>query len=398
MNQLKNMPKKYIASAIGFSSAFYFATYLTLKGGISAAPILVTGIIALIYSLLPSKSTELKELNSNEKLFIGSLFGFALWTMLTIYISDGPKDFYETPARFLAAGLIAIPILKFEIQMKWIQIGALFGSLSIIYLVWDTYDGGRFSPLMNPTKWGNAIAFQAILTLSLALITNNKWLKTVFACLAIFNMYAVVLTGTRGALIPIILFGLAILISTMSKYSKKNVFIILVSLTLLLGGAYQLKIAKGRIIETTDDFTRIQNDDFTGSIGLRLTMWYAGVDAAIKKPFFGYGYDFSKTMLEFDAPSDGLRLSANWISQNINNHHSAYIDTLARSGFIGLGLFLLVIVSGIKNISYKKFLLCSAPFIGFAAAGISDSALVLGITSTYLVLAGTLLKATDVDS
>ena len=392
------MQKKLIATAIGFSAAFYFATYLTLKGGVSAAPILVAGIIALIYSLLPSKSTELKELNSNEKLFVGSLFGFALWTMLTIYISDGPKDFYETPARFLAAGLIAIPILKFGIQMKWIQIGALFGTLSIIYLLWGTYNGGRFSPLMNATKWGNAIAFQAILTLALALITNNKWLKVMFSLLALINIYAVLLTGTRGALIPIILFGLIILILTIKKQPKQNVLIILASVIILLGSATQLTIVQNRLVDTTADFTRILNDDFKGSIGQRLTMWYAGADAAIKKPFLGYGYDYSKTMRDFDAPTNGLRSSANMIAEIHSNHHSVYFDTLARSGFIGLGLFLLVIFSGIKNITYKKILLCSAPFIGFAAAGISDSALVLGITSTYLVLAGLLLKATNLNS
>ena len=391
------MQKKHIATAIGFSAAFYFATYLTLKGGISAAPILVAGIIALIYSLLPSKSTELKELNSNEKLFVGSLFGFALWTMLTIYISDGPKDFYETPARFLAAGLIAIPILKFGIQMKWIQIGALFGTLSITYLIWETYNGGRFAPLMNATKWGNAIAFQAILTLALALITNNKWLKVMFSLLALINTYAVLITGTRGALIPIILFGLIIIILTIKKQPKQNVLIILASVIILLGSAIQLTIVQNRLVDTTADFTRILNDDFKGSIGQRLTMWYAGADAAIKKPFLGYGYDYSKTMRDFNAPTNGLRSSANMIAEIHNNHHSAYFDTLARSGFIGLGLFLLVILSGIKNISYKKLLLCSAPFIGFSAAGISDSALVLGITSTYLALGGTLLKATEVD-
>jgi O-antigen ligase len=392
------MQKKHITTAIGISAAFYFATYLTLKGGVSAAPILISGIIALIYSLLPSKSADLQELNSNEKLFVGSLFGFALWTMLTIYISDGPKDFYETPARFLAAGLIAIPILKFGIQMKWIKIGGLLGTLSIIYLVWGTYSGGRFSPLMNATKWGNAIAFQAILTLALALITNNKWLKVLFVLLAIFNIYATVLTGTRGALIPIIVFGLVILIFTIRKYPKNYMLVISASFILLLGSVTQLQIVQSRIADTTVDITRILNDDFTGSIGQRLTMWYAGTDAAIKKPFIGYGYDFSKTMRDFDAPTNGLRSSANMISELHNNHHSAYFDTLARSGFIGLSLFILVIFSGIKNKSYKKFLLCSAPFLGFAAAGISDSALVLGITSTYLVLGGTLLKATKTDT
>ena len=392
------MQNKYISNAIGISAAFYFATYLTLKGSISAAPILVCGIIALIYSFLPSKRTYLKELTSNEKLFVGSLFGFGLWTIFTIYISGGPTDFYETPARFLVAGLIAIPILKFRIQMKWILIGAMLGSLSIIYLVWETYNGGRFSPLMNATKWGNALAFLAILTIALALITNNKWLKTMFACLAIFNIYATVLTGTRGALITIIFFGLVILISTMSRYPKKYVLIILASLGLLVGGSTQLQIVQSRIADTTADFTRILHDDFRGSIGQRLTMWYAGGDAAFKKPFLGYGYDYSKTLRDFNAPTDGLRLAADISAKVHKNHHSAYIDTLARSGFIGLGLFILVIISGIKNKSWKKFLLCSSPFIGFAAAGTFDSALVLGITSTYLVLGGTLLKATRVDS
>jgi len=378
-------------NVLGFSAAFYLGTYLHLRGGIAETPILLFGLFAFVVGLIKLRGKLLDGLSPNERWFVAALFLFGAWSAFTVWLDDGAPSFYESPARFIVGSLIAIPIIKHRIDIRWVQLGAAISAILLIHLVVTTYSGGRFAPTMNATKWGNAIAFHALLCAALTIVSKSIQLRIFFVLAAIFGVYSTAITGTRGAILPVLL-GLTYL-AMLSVRSVKGWATIIAGLLVLAMIAPQTPIVKSRVLATQHEVSRILNDDFNGSIGQRLTMWAAGFQAGLRSPIFGEGYDYEKTMDSFVAPSEGLSRAAERVATAHSNYHSAYIDTLVRSGFVGLFLLMLVLFTGMINISREARILVIAPFIGFAFAGISDSALSLGITVTYLVIAGSLLKA-----
>lgn len=378
-------------NVLGFSAAFYLGTYLHLRGGIAETPILLFGLFAFVVGLIKLRGKLLDGLSPNERWFVAALFLFGAWSAFTVWLDDGAPSFYESPARFIVGSLIAIPIIKNRIDIRWVQLGAAISAILLIHLVVTTYSGGRFAPTMNATKWGNAIAFHALLCAALAIVSKPAHLRIVFALAAIFGIYSTAITGTRGAILPVLL-GLAYL-AMLSVRSVKGWTTIIAGLLVLAMIAPKIPIVKSRVLATQHEVSRILNDDFTGSVGQRLTMWAAGIQAGLRSPLLGEGYDYSKTMNNYSAPTEGLAKAAALVAKTHSNHHSAYVDTLARSGFTGIALLIGMLFITLQSGSHASKTLIVAPGIGFAVAGISDSALILGITASYFVIAGLILKA-----
>jgi len=245
---------------------------------------------------------------------------------------------------------------------------------------------------MNATKWGNAIAFHALLCAALTIVSKSIQLRIFFVLAAIFGVYATSITGTRGAMLPVIL-GLAYL-GLLSVRNIKGWIAILAGLLVVAVLALQIPIVKSRVVATQNEVSRLLNDDFSGSIGNRLTMWAAGAQAGLRSPIVGEGYDYAKTMNSFVAPTEGLSGAAVSISSVHTNFHNMYIDTLVRSGFTGLLLLIGVFLTALRCDARTSTHLVAAPTVGLIAAGLSDSSLILGITVTFLTVAASITKAT----
>ena len=389
---------KATSIVLGFSAAWYLATYLSLKGSISAGPILISSLIALIIWLFTRDKHGFKPLSKNEQLWALLLFGFGAWSIFTVWLSSGTSNLYEVPAKFIIGSLIAIPLMAKGINFSWIKAGVIGGCLSLAYLIISSYDGGgRFSPVMNATKWGNAVAFQTLLTICMAVIEKNRIQKIMFFILGIAGIYATLITGTRGATLPLLFAPVALAFVYRKSLNLKYIAAGIVSLAIVFTLASQLTIVQNRLNNTFSDFKQMESDNHYTSIGIRLTMWRAGLQATFHSPLIGHGYDFNSVFTYYEAPTPGLAEAAKRIGHDFRLFHSAYIDTLVKTGLIGFFLFLGLLATGFWSRSKHKMLICMAPTVGFAAAGLTDSALALGITSTYLIVAGTILKATKVD-
>lgn len=390
---------KALSFLICASTTWYLSTYLTLKGSIAAGPLLITSLVALVIWLIARDKHGFKTLNTNEKLWCLLLFLFGAWSTFTVWLSSGVPNLYEVPAKFIVGSVIAIPLLAKGINFNWIKAGVMGGCLILGYLILSSYDGGgRFSPVMNATKWGNAVAFQTLLTFCIAALEKNRTQKVLFLILGIAGIYATLITGTRGATLPLLIAPLAFAFIYRKSLNLKYLAGVFASLIIVFTLISQLTIVQNRLNNTFSDFNQIQNDNHYTSIGIRLTMWRAGLQSALRSPFTGHGYDFKSVFTSYEAPTPGLAKAADRIGNNFRLFHSAYIDTLVKTGFVGLAMFLALLMTGFWSNQKNKMLLCMAPTIGFAAAGLTDSALALGITSTYLIVAGTVLKATKLDT
>lgn len=386
--------KTFCTFSLGISSSFYFATYLTQKGTISTLPLILAGLATLGLMYLPSIKGELRKLSRNEKLWIGLLFAYGIWGCLTVWMDNAAVNHYEIPAKFILGAIIAIPILKYGIPLYWIKAGVIFGFLSLAWLILQEYNGTKFSPIMNATKWGNAVAFQTMLAASLTYIERSLWQKIVFIGLASFGIYATAIIGTRGAFLPLLaMTGILSVLATI-QFGKKAVIIAITSIVVLAFGLSQLDITKTRLRAAVNDFNLMQKDTHNTSIGVRLIMWKGGLEAGLKDPIIGHGYNFKEVFETYKANTPGEQKTVNLIRDGGRLFHNVYIDTFVTKGLIGILIFFSLLIIGLKSPSIQKFILILPATIGIAFAGLSDSTLALGITSTYFVVAGTILKAT----
>ena len=381
------------------SAAWYLATYLTLSGTQSTAPLLLSALIAIVPLAFRRYREHFEPLSQRDYFWIFSLIGFGLWGAFSTWHHEAPIKYFETPAKFILGGVIAISLMVYKVKLRWIQAGATLGTLLLAALILREYDGQhRFSPLMNATKWGNAIAFQTILCLSLVLISYTRWERALFALLAAFGLFATLITGTRGALVPIIGMCAAIPILYWKTFTLKRVIIF----TLVIGAglylAAQNSTLEARIKQTQNSFAQLTQDNWRTSIGIRLVMWRTGLSATSDQPLLGAGHDFQQVFDDYEAPTPGLAAARDMIRGSFENFHSIYIDTLVRSGVLGLLLLLAVFTCGLWSESRAKLLLALAPIVGFAMSGLFDSALELGITTSYLILAGSIVKAVTLPS
>jgi len=380
------------SNLFGFAALFWFASYIILPGGYAALPFLVVGLLSLAWL----RFAERPPLRVEQRLWIVGLCAFGLFSILSLWYHEAESSRYEEPLIFLFAGFLASGLLRIEFGMKWLQAGVALGTISVTALAVSFYDGGRFAPTMNATKFGNAIAVQAALCVSLAAVTRTHLNKLLFLLLAALNLYWVVLTGTRGALLGFGLYLLLVVAVLLRNFDKRTALMGLVAVTLVVVSLSQSEMLSSRIKDATNDINRVLAGDYSGSIGARLMMYRVGIDAGLSAPIAGAGYNYEKVFESFNAQAELQQVVVSRIGERFNNFHSVYVDSFARKGIPGLIIVLSVFLAGAYSKDRRRMLLLLAPVVVIFGAGFSDSVFDLGITATTFAVATTFLRAVSI--
>jgi len=390
---LRNLNASYL---LGASAFCYFALYLVLPNGSAAYPFALVAI-GLAARWLFSRS-DLK-LGKDGFYWASALIAFALVGLASIAYHEASVDLVDKPLHFLVVGLLALTVLRYRLNVLWVQVGVFFGTLSILWLLISQYTGGRFAPTMNATKFGLSIALQAALCFSLAINCQNGWGRAVFVGLGLLNIYFVLLTGTRGAILAMGIYGVVVLgylfVKSVSIRAKVVAFSVLV---IAVVGSSMSASVQSRLQTTFSEISRIQSGDYNGSVGYRLVMYEAGLQAGLAAPVFGAGYDYAGVFESYSSSNQSKIDAAEKISGNFQNFHNLYVDTFTKRGLVGLVVLFAVFITALNSTSSKQFLLMVPPVVIIATGGLTDSVFELGITTSYFVIATTLLKCVDISN
>ena len=379
---------------LGLTAFIYMAGYITLKGTLAGGPILICALLLLVYQFFKPAN---RKLDKHDYAWIYALVAFGSWGVFSVWYHEAGVHLYEEPTKFIIAGIMAIAILRQGINLNWIKFAIVAGTIGLVGLAIYSYEGGRFSPLMNATKFGNAIAFQAALALALSLVEKSNWQKMALIAAFAINTYLTVLTGTRGAMLGLVAatFVILALLTPIINWKTRITLLAIIGLS----GAFisNSSIFETRLHYTVKEVNQIFDGNYRSSIGYRLVMAEAGIQAGMRHPIVGQGYDYSTIFEDFQSSSENKLEQAKHIGKYFNNFHNVYIDSLAKRGFVGLTLLILVLAVAVvpKSKNLKSFLLTLTPALTIAIAGLSDSVFELGITTSYFVLATTILKATE---
>ncbi len=249
------------STILGLTAFIYMAGYITLKGALAGGPILICALTLLIYQFF--KPTN-RKLDKHDYAWIAALIAFGSWGAFTVWYHGAGVHLYEEPVKFIIAGIMAAAILRQGISLNWIKLALIVGTIGLAGLAIYSYEGGRFSPLMNATKFGNAIAFQAALALALSFAEKSTLQKGALTLAFAINAYLTVLTGTRGAMLGLAAATLVMFALQIPKTDWKTKIVIVI--VLIIGGTFISKstIFQQRLNSTISEASQILDGNFRG--------------------------------------------------------------------------------------------------------------------------------------
>ena len=269
---------------------FYFLCGFAFSLPLSkaAANIFLGLAVATFFVRIFYKRDDIAEIFNNYK----NIFGVIIFLLTAVFISaltsdavfNGVKRFLE---RYVLHMIMILPTVFIIIDRKKILqltglliFGAFLSNLTVIIQALPRLneDVWRFGGVLSGMIQGSLLAMFLPIYILLFLHLKERRLKIFFAVASAVGIFALLLTGTRGAWIAaIILIPLVILEKKLKKLGT-----ILISLS-LVAGIFLLTPTLSNRFSTITDLSMQSNSE-------RLLMWQSAWQMFKDNPIFGVGY------------------------------------------------------------------------------------------------------------
>jgi O-antigen ligase len=274
------------------------------------------------------------------------LIVFSLWNVASLIWTVAYDYTYEQAKTYLQLFLLILIIwdlitTKNELftAMQAYVLGCYIAIVTTIinYSIGRTirvYDIGRYAGV------GNAVELALTLTLGLPLAwhlatanqtQNNKFLRTVNFIYIPLSLFAILLTGTRMALLAVI----PAFIYILWTYGRIKPLIRVSSFFALMGSMFFLE----ELIPSTtiDRLGTIINSITSGDLGGRVILWKRSLLIFTQSPLIGMGSGVLRSPLVLGTQA-----------------HNTFISVLAELGLIGLLLFLFILIIVFQHIFLQE--------------------------------------------
>lgn len=217
-------------------------------------------------------------------------------------------------------------------------------SLGLIGLkggIWAVLSGGAhrvYGPVGSFVGDNNDLALALNMALPLLLYLSKdeprRWLKLLLKTTFVMSIVAIIFTYSRGGFLALGLVAFLLLIKAKCKP--------LAVITLGIGCLVAVWIVPDK---WGDRMNTIQTYEKDASAMGRINAWKMAWNLALDRPLTGGGFDtFTPTVFQIYAPEP----------DNFHDAHSNYFEMLGEQGFIGLGLYSLLISSCIIRLRFLK--------------------------------------------
>lgn len=278
-----------------------------------------------------------------------------LWLMYTItsFTAIFPTAAWEEWSRTSKILLFTFLTISVCLDRQRLRYFLLTVSLSIGFYgfkggIFSIATGGNFSVngpdesfITGNTTLGLAMLMILPMLYYIALEEPNKKFRWFLQLTVFLNTVATVFTYSRGALLGLIaVIGIFIL-----KSKKKWLLLPIVAVV----GIGVVSFAPSQWFERMHT---IQTYDQDASALGRINAWYFAWNLALDRPWTGGGFNtFDPQLFKIYAPDPN----------DFHDSHSVYFEVLAEHGFVGLGLFLLLLFSSLLSLMQIKRLFKDSP-------------------------------------
>jgi probable O-glycosylation ligase (exosortase A-associated) len=273
-------------------------------------------------------------------LALWALFGVS--TVFALYPEDAWIQFQKV-SKILFMTLVTLLVFQDEKRLKslvWVT------TLSVAILgvkggIWSILTGGGNQVLGPPesfmsgnTEFGLALGMILPLVLFLRREASRKWLRHGLGAVFVLCVIATLMTYSRGAFVGLAVVLLAVVLRVRARVAL---------LVLLVAGVIAAPaFMPDRWFEKMDTIATYQQDESAQS---RLTAWGVAYQLALERPLVGGGFR------AMTAEVWG-RFVPGYVRDT--DAHSIYFQVLAEHGFVGLGLFIALILSTLATLRHVK--------------------------------------------
>lgn len=224
----------------------------------------------------------------------------------------------------------------------------------------------------NATAAAYIISFVSLYAMASISSSLKKHKLEVLSVLWILNYTALIMTGTRAAIIA---YPIAFIIMCYMEYkdkrihiSKKSLSILFILVAIII--ASMAKPIMHRVDSLRSDLTQYSEDNSNTSVGARFAMYKTGWLSSYDN-IAGQSLEQRNERIEKIVESD-KSLSAALIFRNVHLHNQ-FVDTLSTTGWLGLIFDLLLIVSIAMFAGKNKTSVLYAFLTLFIMFGLSDT-------------------------
>jgi probable O-glycosylation ligase (exosortase A-associated) len=280
----------------------------------------------------------------------------ALWfwfAVTTFYINFVPEFANHIPdatlhledvSKILLMTFVTILLVNSQKKFRLLVLVILgsFGLRALAAAIWYLRTGGQFivwgpegSFLYDNNDFGLALNMTIPMFFFMARAEPKLWMRVGLRLLMVCVVICVVGTYSRGALL-----GLATVTLAMVAKSRQKIFgLLFVSIAALCVFTFTTNVWRDRMHNFLEG-------NLDASAYSRLVAWGGGWNLAMAYPITGGGFDVYTDELIFPVfVPVSLRGALYGKIHHLHSSHSIYFQMLGEQGFVGLGLFLLLLLS-----------------------------------------------------
>ncbi len=225
-------------------------------------------------------------------------------------------------------------------------------ALALTILVFSEYmqHGGRVGGNVNPIPFATVVGILFLVLYAMVLFAYRPVaLKIVVWALVLALMASLMMTQTRGVLLPALGLFIALFVWVSIKrpglrFRRKYMALTVV---LFVVGSSLAVLSSDRIEQTISEVEAIKSGDLSTSIGIRLQLWSAAIPLVADAPLIGHGEHYRDAL-------EGLyyqgELSSELYRFNAAHFHNQFLDTWVKKGTMGLFLLIALLAAAVKSL------------------------------------------------
>jgi len=290
-------------------------------------------------------------------------------------------------ANFLGRKKIAGFILAGQIVAGIISVFGIFQYLGFWQEIfhWSSNPSERiFSTIGHPNHLAIYLVMNIVMGLAVMPAIKRNYIKIITVISVILQFGALVLTGSRGALLAIVITLPLLAGSLHIRHYKKIIGIIITIVMILIGALFFFwnDLSKLPLINRTEQTINIIRE---GNIPDRISWWLSALKMIEDRPFFGYGVSTFRDVYVLYRRTDYQTQERNGMEYRITPEtaHNEYLNTAATQGIIGLAAFLALVFFTLYKLSRQERTAEIRAVFFAIIAFLVDAVFNFGVITTY---------------
>ncbi|PTO96227.1 hypothetical protein CWO08_08215 [Vibrio sp. 10N.286.48.B8] len=324
-------------------------------------------IISLVAKLVGCLFDSDDSIDFKYNHMIGIVFICAIYASLKYYHSGYSSSEIRVLISTALYSAISIPKkIRYKSLIFIITLSSIYITYQTINII-EIKNLSRMKLPLNAIPYSNYTGLLSIIALYLGYISKSKLLSLLSVVSFILLTINVILVDTRGTWLALITVYITIIFLIFMK--KRNWKVTLMSLALFATvTTLNYPIIKGRIDTSAKEIELLTKGNLDSSWGIRVQLWLVGYDI-IKNDKSWLGLGQTKHLEIIQKMYKEGKVKKSLARFDNKNFHNSVVDRTVKYGFIGLILYISVLIIpffyGIKNFNsnYSPLLLIMPIFI-----------------------------------